>query len=102
MGNPRAGGNTTDVQRMVRDEVRIQLQGMLHDQVERLQTMAGERGAKDGSQRAVTRGEIAGIGSATLLSVDLSIAPTAADYNLLRADMLALQAVLVRLTDTFK
>lgn len=104
MGYPSRASDE-DVRRAVRDEVARQLAPLaseLRTSMERLQVMLGERGAADGSQKAVRRGDIAGLGSASLTAVELAGAPTAADYNKVVADLAALNTVLVRLRDTFK
>lgn len=93
-----------EMRQIVRDEVRRALgsaQADLRTVVERVQTMNGDRGAGDGSQRAVRRGDIGGVGVVTLTSAQVAAAPTQAEFNALQADVAALAAWIAKLRDTF-
>jgi hypothetical protein len=57
---------------------------------EKLEILAGDRGAAGRPQSAVRRDELSGLGSPTLKSAQLTDAPTMDDYNALQADIAAL------------
>lgn len=79
-------------------------QSDLRKAIERLMVLTGETGPADGSQRAVRRGElddIKGLSAAKTTAVQLTIAPTAADYNLLLADVAKICLVLQRVAVAF-
>jgi hypothetical protein len=93
-----------DIAAMVRAEVAKQIATMhkdMRNSMERLQTLAGERGPRDGAQRAVMRGELADIGDVTMTASTLAADPTMDDYNKLLTDVQAVVALLERLRDTF-
>lgn len=87
----------TPVTQEMRQVVREELAALLNPHLERLQALTGERGARDGSMRAVTRGDLSGAGRVNLTAVELGAGPTAADYNKVVADLQTLAALLARM-----
>lgn len=63
-------------------------------QSQQLEALVGERGRGGEDRKAATHDELASLGAITIQSVQISAAPTAADYNKIVADITALAAVL--------
>jgi hypothetical protein len=73
---------------------RARVDPRLNRQAERLAGLAGEPNVGGQDVSAITRDALAALGNIAIKSVGVSAAPTAADFNDLRADVLALAAVL--------
>lgn len=63
-------------------------------QEEKIQSLLGERANAKPGLKAVTRDDMAVLGTIIIKSVHITAAPTAADYNALVDDMKAIAAVL--------
>ena len=66
---------------------------------EQVQLLTGERGGADKSKTAVRRGELRALASLKMQSSQLSAAPTQADFNRLQADVAALYAAFVQISN---
>ena len=66
---------------------------------EQVQLMTGERGGADKSKTAVRRGELRALASLKMQSGQVSAAPTKDDFNRLQADVAAIMAAFVQISN---
>ncbi len=66
---------------------------------EQVQLLAGERGSADKSKTAIRRGELRALASLEMKSSQISAAPTQADFNRLQADVAAIYAAFVLISN---
>lgn len=66
---------------------------------EQVQIMTGERGGADKSKTAVRRGELRPLASLSMQSKQITASPTQADFNALQADVAAMHAAMVLISN---
>lgn len=72
----------------------------ISSQQERLQALLGDRG-KTGDMKAITRADVAALGTINIKSVLVTAAPTAAQFNDLVTDLKTIAALLNKLGARF-
>lgn len=66
---------------------------------EQVELIVGERGSADKARTAVRRGELRPLASLTMKSSQISAAPTQDDFNRLQADVAAIYAAFVLISN---